>query len=381
MTILPLKGIRVLDFSQYLAGPATGLRLADLGAEVIKVEAPNGDQCRWLSLRGQDCGNSSQVFKTINRNKTSVTANLKDPDDLEAVRQLIQDSDVLIQNFRPGVIERLGLGYEDVKKLNPRIIYASVSGFGLSKTWMHRPGQDLLAQATAGIPWLNGSKHSPPTAVGISMADVMTAQHLTQGVLACLVRRSVTGEGGLVEASLVESLLDLTFEGFTAYLNTDEPPKRGEKYSAHPEMSAPYGVYETAEGYFALAMMPMSTVADLLGIPELTTYDTPLKAFESREIIVPLIADRLMAETAAHWEELFLSHDAWCAKVYSWPELVKQPAFDELEMTQTVHLEDGSQLKTTRCPIRIDGEVLRSPRGAPMLGKPIRETQLNRQES
>lgn len=370
---LPLQGVKVLEFAQYLAGPAAGLRLADLGARVVKVEAPAGDQCRWLSLRGQDCGPSSEVFRTINRNKASVTANLKDPEDFAAVQRLIREADVLIQNFRPGVIDRLGLGYEAVRALNPRIVYASVSGFGPATGWAHRPGQDLLAQATVGIPWLNGSAEAAPTAIGISAADMTAAQHLTQGILACLVARATTGQGGLVEVSLAESLLDLAFEGFTAFLNSGVPPVRGRAPTAHPEMPAPYGIYPTREGFFALAMMPMAKVARLLDLPELACHDTPLKAFRNRDAIAAQIAERLGAETAAHWEAHFLADDAWCARLYSWPELVERPEFAELAVTQTVRHADGEAMTTTRCPIRINGRILTSPAGAPALGPGIRD--------
>lgn len=369
---LPLEGVKVLEFAQYLAGPAAGLRLADLGAKVVKIEAPTGDQCRWLTLRGQDCADSSQVFRTINRNKTSVRADLKDPGDFAAVLGLVREADVLIQNFRPGVIERLGLGYDAVRAMNPGIVYASVSGFGCSQTWAHRPGQDLLAQATVGIPWLNGGRDSLPTAIGISVADMTAAQHLTQGILACLLARATTGVGGLVEVSLAESLLDLAFEGFTAFLNTGVAPERGAYPTAHPEMPAPYAVYPTRDGYFALAMMPMATVARLLDLPDLARYDTPHKAFLNRDTITARIAERLMEDTASHWEVRFLADDAWCAKLYSWPELVDLPAFAELAATQTVDHEDGSRMRTTRCPIRIDGRVLTSPAGAPAPGPNIR---------
>jgi CoA:oxalate CoA-transferase len=366
---LPLDGITVLDFSQYLAGPGAALRLADLGASVIKVESPRGDNGRWLGFRGGATDEvGTRVFKTINRNKSSLTADLKNPDHLAEVLKLVKDADVVIQNFRPGVIERLGLGYETVAALNPRLVYASVSGYGLAVDWSRRPGQDLLAQATVGIPFINGSIESVPVAIGSSIADLMTAQHLVQGILACLVRRASTGRGALVEVSLFESTLDTVFEGFTEFLNTGAEPQRGPQNSAHPEMPSPYGIYKTLDGYLALSLIPIDQLAELLSLPELVRYAAPGQAFANRSAVVPLVAERMKLETTAHWLEILTAADAWCSEVFTWSELVKQPAFLQGDLIQTVDNESGESMRTTRCPIRIDGHVITSPVGAPRLG-------------
>src|SRR5690606_36421326 len=226
---LPLKGLIVLDFSQFLAGPSAALRLADLGADVIKIERPDGgDLSRQLYVSNLSLDGDSTIFHTINRNKRSFAANLKNPDDLESVRQLIRKADVMIQNFRPGIIERLGLGYEQVSELNPGIVYGSITGYGDKGPWRDKPGQDLLVQALSGLTCLNGNADDPPVAVGVAVADMMTGAHLVQGILAALVRRSISGKGGRVDVSLLESTLDLQFEFLTTYLNGGGLPQRSQ---------------------------------------------------------------------------------------------------------------------------------------------------------
>src|SRR5919202_5069914 len=225
---LPLDGLLVLDFSQFLAGPSCALRLADLGARVIKIERPDvGDLCRQLYISNLELDGDSTLFHSINRNKQSFAANLKDPAGLERVKKLVARADVLIQNFRPGVIERLGLDYASVQELNPRLGYATLTGYGQEGPWRDKPGQDLLVQALSGLVWLNGDADQPPLPFGLAVADLVAGAHLAQGILACLVRRGITGAGGLVEASLLKSVLDCQFEVFTTFLNDGgKPPQR-----------------------------------------------------------------------------------------------------------------------------------------------------------
>src|ERR1700740_994049 len=253
---LPLKGLLVLDFSQFLSGPLATLRLADLGARVIKIERRGqGDLGRTLYLSDLDIDGVNTLFHAINRNKESFAADLKDPRDMEKLRRLISRADVMVQNFRPGVIERLGLDYESVSQVNPRIVYGSISGYGEAGEWRDRPGQDLLAQARSGIMWLSGDEGDPPTPFALAVADMLTGHNLCQGILACLVRRGLTGQGGLGETRPLESLLDFQFEVLTTYMNDGRrSPRRGAFRNAHAYLAAPYGVYDTMDGYLALAM-------------------------------------------------------------------------------------------------------------------------------
>ena len=194
----PLEGILVVDLSQFLSGPCASLRLADLGARVIKVEKPvTGDLCRQLYVSNVRLDGESTVFHAINRNKESIVADLKTPEGLEQVKKLIRRADVVMHNFRPGVIERLGLGYESVRQLNPQVVYGQISGYGQEGPWRDQPGQDLLLQSLSGLTWLSGDAGQGPVPMGLAVADILCGMHLVQGILACLVRRSITGQGGL----------------------------------------------------------------------------------------------------------------------------------------------------------------------------------------
>ena len=263
----PLEGMIVLDFSQYLAGPSAALRLADLGARVIKIERPgSGDGSRPMKLHNLESMGDSVLFQTINRNKESFCANLKSPEDMAMVKRLIARADVMIENFRPGVMKKMGLDYESVRRINPRLVYGTVTGYGTTGPWIKKPGQDLLVQSISGLAWLNGDDGQPPMPFALSLADSYTGIHLAEGIMACLLRRFTTGQGGLVEVSLLESVLDLQFEVITTYLNDGhQPPKRSAYHNAHAYLSAPYGIYGTSDGYIALAMGSVPELGGIIG--------------------------------------------------------------------------------------------------------------------
>ena len=367
----PLEGLIVLDFSQFLAGPSAALRLADLGARVIKIERPGiGDLSRQLYNNELELDGDSTLFHSINRNKESFAANLKDADDLIKVRQLIARADVMIQNFRPGVIERLGLDYTTVRALNPRLIYGQVTGYGQDGPWRTKPGQDLLAQSVSGLPWLNGNGDQPPIPFGLSVADMFAGAHLVQGILACLVRRGITGEGGLVEVSLLESVLDLQFEVLTTYLNDGgQLPNRSKVNNGNAYLAAPYGIYATADGYLALAMGSIVMLGELLACPALTAYTDPKSWFAQRDQIKQILADHLLTRPTAAWLAVLEPADYWCAQVFTWPELLEHEGFKTVDMVQTITRNSHIRMETTRCPIRIDGTVLKSTKGAPRVGQ------------
>lgn len=371
----PLSGVLVLDFSQFLAGPSCALRLADLGAEVIKVERPQGgDLARRLYLADQAFAGDSALFHTINRNKRSFAADLKSESDLKRVKALIARADVMIHNFRPGVMERLGLDFETVSALNPRLVYAAVTGYGPQGPWRDKPGQDLLVQAISGLAWLSGDADDGPVPVGLSIADMTAGAHLCQGVLAMLVRRAATGRGGRVDASLLESVFDLQFEQFTAFLNSDgSQPARDQINSASVYLGAPYGVYRTADGYLAIAMTPIKRLGELIGCTALEAYAEPSTWFRERARIKTILAEHLATRSGRHWLSILEPADIWCAEVFTWPELLEQEGFGALELTQEIRTGGHGTLLTTRCPIRVDGEVLTSPGGAPTLGQDTEE--------
>jgi CoA:oxalate CoA-transferase len=367
----PLEGLLVLDFSQFLAGPSAAMRLADLGARVIKIERPDvGDLGRQLYISNLELDGDSTLFHSINRNKQSYAANLKDPNDLAQVMKLVARADVLIQNFRPGIMERLGLGYEAVHEINPRLVYAIVTGYGKEGPWKNKPGQDLLAQSISGLTWLTGDADQGPVPIGLAIADMLAGAHMVQGILACLVRRGVTGQGGLVEVTLIESVLDYQFEVLTTHLNDGEqPPQRSKINNAHAYLSAPYGIYRTADGYLAIAMNPIPRLGELLGCASLIEYTDSKRWFTERDEIKTILADHLKRETTTHWLSILEPADIWCAEVLTWPRLMAHDGFKALDMIQRVSRSNGASLTTTRCPIRIDGEILKSPVGAPKIGE------------
>ncbi|MDE3178781.1 MAG: CoA transferase [Acidobacteriota bacterium] len=367
----PLEGILVLDLSQFLAGPWAALRLADLGARVIKIERPGtGDLCRQLYISNLKLEGDSTLFHSINRNKRSFAADLKKPKDRARVEKLVKRADVLIENFRPGVIEKLGFHYEAVRQLNPRLIYAEITGYGKKGPWRDKPGQDLLAQSLSGLVWLNGNRDQPPMPFGLATADMFAGAYLVQGILACLVRRGRTGKGGLVEVSLLEAILDHQFEVLTTHLNDGgKLPERSAVNNAHTYLGAPYGIYHTRDGYIALAMGSVTRLGELLGCGELAAYSDPETWFTERDEIKRILAQHLELETTGHWLRILETADVWCSDVFTWPRLLAHEAFKILDMLQEVGRSNGAHLLTTRCPIRIDGEIYKSPAGSPRVGE------------
>ena len=367
----PLEGLLVIDFSQFLAGPSASLRLADLGARVIKIERPGvGDLCRELYISNLALDGDSTLFHSINRHKESFAADLKSPHDRQRVLDLLRRADVMIQNFRPGIIEKLGFDCDSVSQLNPRLVYAEITGYGKVGPWRGKPGQDLLLQSLSGLAWLNGNADQPPVPFGLAVADLFAGAHLVQGILACLIRRGITGKGGRVEISLLESVLDFQFEVLTTHLNDEgQLPRRSTINNAHAYLGAPYGIYSTADGHLALAMGSVTRLGELLHCPALLAYSDPKSLFDRRDEIKKILVDRLTTQTTDRWLSILEPAGVWCSDVYTWPKLFQEEAFQVLDMIQEVTRRPGVSLKTTRCPIRIDGEILKSDRGAPRLGE------------
>ncbi|WP_299665712.1 CaiB/BaiF CoA-transferase family protein [uncultured Ruegeria sp.] len=368
--IAPLKGITIVDFSQFLAGPYASLKLLDMGARVIKVENPDkGDLCRQIYLSDTQIEDDSTLFHSINRGKESIALDLKTPQGLEAARRLIVRTDIVIQNFRPGVMDRLGLSYSQVQQIKPDIIYGSVSGYGRTGDWADLPGQDLLAQARSGIMWLNGNAEQGPVPVGLPVADINAGANLAQGLLGALFHRARSGEGVLVETSLLESLLDLQFEFLTTYLNNGErPPQRLQQGSAHGYLAAPYGVYETAEGHLALAMTPIETLAKLMELPDLCRdQENPGHLFQRKEEIFTRLQRAFRARSAKAWEQDLGQQGVWCARVLDWPEMLASDSF--ADMFEQVRTSSGAALRMVRSPIQFGGTRAVDLQRAPQLNE------------
>jgi crotonobetainyl-CoA:carnitine CoA-transferase CaiB-like acyl-CoA transferase len=368
MTDLPLKGLVVLEFSQYLSGPSAGLRLADLGARVIKIERPDGgDAGRKLSIKNLWVDDNSLLFHTINRNKESFTANLKDKEDLEVVKKIISKADVLIHNFRPGVMEKRGLDYAKVQQINPRIIYGEISGYGKEGPWKNKPGQDLLLQAMTGLTYTTGNGSSDPVPFGIAVTDILCGAQLVQGILAALIRRQKKGVGAFIEISLMESLLDFQFELLTTYYTNRQQPQRSNVQNGHPLLSAPYGIYATADGYIALAMMDIHILAEAIGCKLLEDF-TKEESFASRDQIKKILEEHIITKTTQHWLEALHHHNLWAMEVFDWEKMMHHEAYKSLQMEQTIH-KNGNAIVTTRCPIRINRQKIFSVKPAPALGE------------
>ena len=368
----PLSGLLVLDLCQFLSGPYASLRLQDLGARVIKIERPGvGDLCRQIYLSDTEISGESTIFHAINRSKESLALDLKDAADLARLKRLIARADVFMQNFRPGVISRLGLDYEAVRALNPAIVYSSITGYGDTGPWSGRPGQDLLAQALSGVMWLNGSAGDGPVPFGLAVADMLAGANAAHGILAALVRRGIKGRGAHVETSLLEAMVDFQFEVLATHMNDGgRPPQRADYRSAHAGLAAPYGVYPTKDGFIAIAMAPIGQLIDLLEIPALEPYrDLPETWFKARDAIKTVLGAVLVRETTDHWCGVLEPHDVWCAKVLGWDEFLDTTAFRSLDIVQALNTAQGSLIRTTRSPIRIDGRRPTSARAAPTVGQ------------
>ena len=367
----PLEGLTVLEFSQFLSGPYAGLRLSDLGARVIKIERPEvGDLCRTLYISDTDLEGDSTLFHSINRNKESFSANLKDTKDLELVKKLIAKADIITQNFRPGVIERIGLDYESVKKINPQIVYGSISGYGSDGPWKDLPGQDLLAQSRTGLVWLNGNGGEAPTPMGLAVADMLAGHSLVEGILAGVIKRLRTNVGCHIETSLVEALLDFQFEVLTTYFNDgNRKPVRSKYNNAHAYLSAPYGIYKTKDGYVAIAMTPLPKLGELLDLEFLKNLHDQKLWFTERDEIKKKIGDWVVNQSTQEILKILEPADIWCAEVLDWENMLEHEGFKKLDMTQRIKSLDGLDIKTLRCPIRVDGEIFKSDLAAPKVGQ------------
>jgi crotonobetainyl-CoA:carnitine CoA-transferase CaiB-like acyl-CoA transferase len=366
-----LNDIIVVDFSQFLSGPSAGLRLADMGARVIKVERPEtGDICRQLYVSDTRIEGESTIFHAINRNKQSYAADLKDPKDLEKIKTLIEKADIVLHNFRPGVMERIGLDYATVKAIKSDIIYGEVSGYGTEGPWKDLPGQDLLVQALSGLTWLSNNHDERPTPMGVSVVDILAGTYLTQGLLAALYRRGITGQSALVQVSMMEAILDFQFEVLTSHFNDGRQlPVRSKLSNGNAYIPAPYGIYKTGEGYLSLAMGDIPGLARLLECKSLESFADSAEWFDRRDEIKTILSQHLLLRTADEWLAILQPADVWCAKVMDYRDLMEQVGYKVLNMELKVRTSNGLSIRTTRCPIRVDGKIALSEKGAPLLGE------------
>ena len=369
--MLPLDGVTVLEFAQFMAGPSAGLKLADLGARVIKIERPgSGESGRQIAIKNLFVEKDSLVFHTINRNKESYTADLKDPEDLDKIRKLIRHADVMTHNFRPGVMEKIGLDYDSVCKINPTIVYGEVTGYGKKGPWTRKPGQDLLVQSLSGLNYLTGNHEDNPTPMGIAAVDMFAGAHLVQGILAALYQSNESGKGAKVSVSLLESALDIQFEVITTYLNNGKKPfHRAKRNNAHAFLAAPYGIYKTSDSHIAVAMVPLNELAGAMNIDLPDEYASSESWFDKRDEIMQHLSTIFIKETTSQWLLILEPKGIWCSNVFNYDQLLNHNGYKVLKMDQTVETIEKETIRTTRCPIRIDGDRLYSRKSAPRAGQ------------
>lgn len=351
-----------------MLGPLCTQTLADLGADVIKVERPGkGEWMRGMPMIGEFVGGESAAFHAFNRNKRAITADLKHPKARQALLDLAKDCDVITENFRAGVMDRLGLGYEDFKAVKPDIIYASGSGWG-QRTEMakqNRPGQDLLIQAMCGLMFNTGRATDPPTAAGTPVADFAAAQAMVSGILAALIARDKHGMGQRVEVDLYSATLNLQAQENFAVLNQGIDLKRSAAGVASCWNDAPYGTYPSSDGWMAIAMCPLDKLGGLIGDADLASLDPWIE----RDEVKRRIETQTRRQTTAAWMAMFEAADVWSA-----PVRTSREAMDELvEMGSdrliTLDHPKGGPLKMIACPITLSETPAVAKNAAPLVGE------------
>lgn len=362
-----LDGVRILDFTQMMLGPYGTQMLADLGADVIKVERSGGEWERGLELMGEVVVEDSAAFLAMNRNKRSVAVDLKRPQVRQALLQLGASCDVVVENFRPGVMDRLGLGYEHFKAHREDIVYVSGSGWGQRTRFAkeNRPGQDLLIQAMSGLAYNGGRRDDPPTPAGTSICDATTALTLAVGVLAALQARARHGIGQRVEVDLFSTTMSVMCQEISAMVNQNRDPERSRTGIAQPWLSAPFGIYATADGWLALAMTPLQTLAPLVDLPELVDLDAWADRDTIKEKLDPILARR----TNQEWLDRLLTNGVWCAPVRTMREAVDELRAEGSGLIVTLDHPTAGELELVGCPITLSETPWRQRYAPPRAGE------------
>lgn len=364
----PLHGLRVLDVTQMLAGPLAATRLGDLGADVIKIEPPgSGEFNRTHGFGDLTHDGEMTTFQAVNRNKRSLPLNLKDPRGVEAFHQLAKTADVVIQNFRYGVAERLGIGYDDLKAINHGIVYCSISGYGPQGRLSSRPGQDLIVQGYSGSMFSVGVRGEAPVAGALWAADAMTGYQAVIGILAAINQRRETGHGSHVDIDMLAVVLDAQLQELVTYLNRGVKPERSQTPTAHASIPGPYGVYRTSDGWLTLAMSPLPALGDMLDddwLRSLTNYNDGM---EKRDEIYRHIENAFVDHPTNYWIDLADNHGVWAGPVYDYDDLLEEPHVKDADLftTQPGH---GEKVSTVSVPIRVNGTRPPINRSAPRLG-------------
>ena len=363
----PLKGLRVADFSQLVQGPSATQLLGDMGADIVKIEPRAGEWSRGWSIGDTFIKGESLSYLAFNRAKRSITLDLKAEEGKEIARRIIKSSDVLIENFRPGVMDRLGLGYEALSAKQPALIYCASSGWGQDGPYEARPGQDLLAQSIAGVLMLNGTADDPPVPVGIGLADLTAGLHIVIAVLMALYERSRSGKGQRLDVNLLNSMLHQTTQELTLYMNTLREPQRSAAGIGHPYVGAPMGVYKTKDGYISIAMMPVGKIGELVGVSGFEGNDSR-NVTANRDDVKRKLEKGFAQKTTSELMDIFMKADIWAAPVNTFPEVERDPQVVHNEILVEFEHPTAGKFRTVGPPIefsRTPGEIRRPP----MLGE------------
>lgn len=368
---LPLQDIKVIDFSQILAGPFCTMLLADMGADVVKIEKPNGgDDTRRYGppfIEGE-----SAAFLTLNRNKRSIVLDLKSEQGIAIVRRMLEDADVMIHNFRPGVVDRMGLAYDDVSALNPAIVYCTVSGFGTTGPYSSRAGFDLVAQGMSGLMSINGFPGAPPAKVGVPMADLNTGMFCAYGILTAYINRLATGQGQHVDASLIESGIAYTLYESATYFATGEVA--GPLGSAH-RMIAPYQAFATQDGYINIGAANQNNwerMCRAIGREDLLEderFASNPERMVSIEALTPIMEETFRTQTTSHWVEALENAGVPCGPIYNMEQVYDDPHVQSREMAVKLEHPKSGSIRNIGVPVKLSdtpGSV-RTP--APLLGQ------------
>ncbi len=346
----PLSDVTVADFSQLMQGGWLTQKLGDMGADVIKIEPPGGERFRGGGPIGSDIG-ENPFFLAVNRNKRSISVDLKTERGLEVAHDIIEGADIVVENFRPGVMERLELGYEDVRDINPEIIYVSGSGYGSTGPHAERPGQDLLAQAKSGLAKNTGRKQDPPTPAGTYVCDAHSATTLALHTAIALYHRERTGEGQKIESNLLNAGIDMQTQEITTALNVDEDIERSEAGIGHPLSSAPYGIYETRDGHVAISFANLPGLAEELSVEPICDYTDRREVHEHRDEIKRQIEAATREKETDRLLERLLDAGLWVSRVHDYETAANDPQVQHNEMIVELDHPSVGSFETTGVPV------------------------------
>ncbi|MET7640937.1 CoA transferase [Streptomyces sp. NPDC005438] len=368
-----LEGIRVLDLSVAMSGPFAAMKLADLGADVIKVEPLSGEWQRHAAAGGARGNEVNASFLSLNRNKRSLSVNLKSPEGMATLHELVDTADVFLQNYRPGVARRLGVDYETLRARKPDLVYVSVSGYGETGPYAQRAGQDILLQAMSGALFSAGRPGEAPTPAPFFLVDAFAAYSAFEGALAALFHRQRTGEGQLVEVNMLDAIIAAQAQEISVRTVGGVPQTRTEHIHAHSYIRAPYGIYPTRDGYLALSFAEPATLATLLDEPRLAHLDAERDGFTHREEISSLVEERLREADTAHWLDVLGEAGVWCGPVYDYDDLLQDPQVRHNRSFVTYEHPTEGEVTTPGFPFRLSASPQAVLRPAPRNGEHTRE--------